>query len=342
MAIVNANKGQASSTEPPIDIPTLKLPGGKELQINVTPTQLKEMTTPLTGAAPVINTKVGPSLGTASKNTTSQGNSTLQTVAKPSATLVLASTPSAPIMSVTTPAAKLSVPVSAVSSKGTASVATPLSSAASTSSNGDIASLKIGSAFSMFTTASQPTAVTSTTSTSSTAKPSHKDAKLSSKVAAPEKKSAERFHVIKLSEVEKELAPIAIKWRKLGRALDQTDSTLATLATALGKDSSKCLSALLVIVFNSTSTSGYSGAAQWKSMLKALSKDIVGEKGLADSLVKKYGSNVRIVSGEYEYQYMIVHCFENNKTSLINTCLYACTCVPATPIVVLKAIIGTK
>ena len=305
MAIVNANKGQASSTESPIDIPTLKLPGGKELQINVTPTQLKEMTTPLTGAAPVINTKVGPSLGTASKNATSQGNSTLQTVAKPSATLVLASTPSAPIMSVTTPAAKLSVPVSAVSSKTlqsatSASVATPLSSGASTSNNGDIASLKIGSAFSMFTTASQPTAVTSTTSTSSTAKPSqaHKDAKLSSKVAAPEKKSAERFHVIKLSEVEKELAPIATKWRKLGRALDQTDSTLATLATALGKDSSKCLSALLVIVFNSTSTSGYSGAAQWKSMLKALSKDIVGEKGLADSLVKKYGSNVRIVSGK--------------------------------------------
>ena len=88
---------------------------------------------------------------------------------------------------------------------------------------------------------------------------------------------------------------MATKWRKLGRGLDQQDGMLTTLAKAFPNNSEKCLSALLTIFVNS---SGQSATAQWKSILKALSKDLVGEKQLADRLTKKYGSNVKVVAGE--------------------------------------------
>ena len=90
---------------------------------------------------------------------------------------------------------------------------------------------------------------------------------------------------------------MATKWRKLGRGLDQKDEMLITLGKALANNSEKCLAAVLTIFF---STSGLSGTAQWKSIIKALGKDLVGEKQLADRLVKKYGSNVKIVAGEDE------------------------------------------
>ena len=98
---------------------------------------------------------------------------------------------------------------------------------------------------------------------------------------------------MKLEDLETELKGVATKWRKLGRGLGQNDATLEEISATNGNNPEKCLSAVLT----KQNKTGKFSSWSWKALCKALSKDTMGEKPLADSLLKKYGSNVKIVGG---------------------------------------------
>ena len=102
-----------------------------------------------------------------------------------------------------------------------------------------------------------------------------------------------------LSEVETELKSVATKWRKLGRCLNPKDISFEQISAENVNSPDKCLSAVL-LKWHAAATGGtkVGGVSLWMNLLKMLRNDVVGEKGLADSLQDKYGVNVKIVSGK--------------------------------------------
>ena len=322
IAMVNANKNTSSSGKQPATVvSTLKLPGGREVQIDIKPPQPKKSASPLAkdGASSAKQVVLGSSAATVSKVNIQQSMALQGTHVPPTVTtlkhgagataqatpeakkqqvlvnkspagvtpapVLLVTTPSAPILSVVTPSAPSKLSVGTPSAPGvTVAMAAPKPVTSSgpvpTATKKQAAdSLKLGDTF--FLRPSQAKTAQSSIGDRSTKAPG-------------QKKTSQKLKVVKLTEIEVELKPVATKWRKLGQGLGQNASTLKEIAAANSNNSEKCLSAVLT-KWNESKKS--SSQAPWKTLCKALSKDSVGEKVLADGLMEKYGTNVKI--GEF-------------------------------------------
>ena len=279
MAIVNAaNKSSSSTrTKSTTAIPTLKLPGGKEVQIDVKPQQLKQ-TPPTDIGGLSIKQSVSPKGIIVSSNVAPTAQSK-PSVNKPSllvatpqasctpAPILVVTTPSAPILSVMTPSTPPTQPLTTPSATGVTVTPSASKSRVATITGTKKQVLDPGN---------------SSVANIKTAK--------SVKVAG-QKKVPQTLRVLNLGAIELELKPVATKWRKLGRSLNFDDSNLQQIAASNGNDPVNCLSALLA-KWNESKKS--SATLPWKTLCKALGKDFVGEKVLAERLMEKYGSNVKI------------------------------------------------
>ena len=113
-----------------------------------------------------------------------------------------------------------------------------------------------------------------------------------------QRKSFCKLQSLNLKDLEVEMKSAATKWRKFGRALNQPTAALESFAKELGNDPEKCLSCVLKNLFSNKT--GMTGTWPWKSLLRELNRDYVGEKELAQRLKDKYGTNVKVVLGMYK------------------------------------------
>ena len=311
IAMVNANKtASPSGKQPAATVSALKLPGGKDVQIDIKPHQPKQSAPPLaqvsassanqsvlgTSAATVSNLNILQSMATGGghvpivKTLQREVGAASQTKPEAKKQPLLVSVPpnpgtSAPVLSAVKHSFSPKLSVAIPSAPGVTvavSAPKPVNSSGSVITGNkkqDVDLLELGDVFSLHPlVTSQAKAVKSSAGGGST------------QVSA-QKKTAQMLKTVKLMEIEMELKPVATKWRKLGQALGQNASTLKEIATANSNNPDKCLSAVLA-KWNENVKSG--SQVPWKTLCKALSKDTMGEKVLADSLIEKYGTQVKI------------------------------------------------
>ena len=274
MAVLNSANQNPSSNKQPPPIPSLKLPGGKEIQlgISVKPQQQQKQTLP----------QATMLVATPTTTPTAPGTTAITTVTNKKQMLPQSG------VSIAAPATLMTMPPAL----GTTIVYTGTQEQKG-ADDADV--LKMGTAFSLSASKQLPTSVKMLSL--SPAMPAQKQnvnsGQTTARVTNQKKASQEVQVLMKLEDLETELKGVATKWRKLGRGLGQNDATLEEISATNGNNPEKCLLAVLT----KQNKTGKFSSWSWKALCKALSKDTMGEKPLADSLLKKYGSNVKIVGG---------------------------------------------
>ena len=290
LATVNAVSRPGSSPlssgnkQPTTKLPSIKLPGGKEVRLDIS-VKSKEQLKP---SAPQVSTKVITTKPTVSKGTSGQVVMATRTETQHKAVSSTSELPTdtsstgkiTALWSVTTP-------TTATSTICAASEVLKKPSCSKSAPSGEALTLRQTRLDEVSNYISQ---------VNRNGGEKAKRSSTSPKVSVASKRKARSLTVsLTLAELETELKTVATKWRKLGRGLNQLNTTLEQISARNGNDPEKCLSAILKKWY---AYSGKREGMMFKELLKVLRKDMIGERTLADSLEEKYGLSVEILTGE--------------------------------------------
>ena len=288
-----AKKNPSSSkNNPALAIPTLKLPGGKEIQLGVS---VKSQEQSKLGAPQLsaISSQVKTVTGTKQKKQGMQNIAltSVQPAAQKTQSLAHeAASVYTPVAYVTTPTFSLTTPTTATS---TISAATEMQKQQQKGAKTTGAeSLKLGKAFTL--SPGQQAEIASYIAQKHSQTNGKKDSTSARKSLGRSVRPPRPSPSLTLAELENELKSVATKWHKLGHGLGQIDLTIEQISAENGNIPEKCLSSLLKKCHTER---GKSDVWLWNTLLKTLRRDVVGEKPLADRLSEKYGINVKVVSG---------------------------------------------
>ena len=317
-----ANQKSSSSSgekQPAVTVPTLKLPGGKEIKLGVSvksEEKSKHGAPQLSGKVVAKPANVGGALSqattiaglkqkqnvqksVASPSVQSGVKRKLLTLAQQRAATTTPSSSATPPMKKTTPTRSLDTLLSSVT---TPTAATATEKAAKTIS---AESLKLGEAFTLSPSHQAKILGHSSQVHKSGAQSAAKRGVASAKASdTSQKKITRTLRSLTPSELETELKSVATKWRKLGRGLNQQDKTLEQISAENSNNPEKCLSAVLKKWHTVEAGGRAANVSLWMALLKTLRKDVIGEKSLADSLQEKYGTSVKIIPGTRLLRYV--------------------------------------